>query len=41
MFRTLATLAIAVSLDLFLHDGRTLHAAEQVAIGILRQFQVL
>jgi hypothetical protein len=41
MFRTLATLAIAVSIDLYMFDGRYCRAAEQMAIVILQQFRVL
>ena len=41
MFRILATLAIVASIDLFLFDGRYTHAAKQMAILILKQFQVL
>jgi hypothetical protein len=41
MFRTLATLAVAVSIDLYLFDGRYFHAAEQMAIAILQQFRIL
>jgi hypothetical protein len=41
MFRILATLAIAVSIDLWLFDGRYFHAAEQMTIVILQQFRVL
>jgi hypothetical protein len=41
MFRTLATLAFAVNIDLYLFDGRYFHAAEQMAIAILQQFRIL
>ena len=41
MFRTLAVLAVAVSIDLYLFYGRYFHAAEQMAIAILQQFRVL
>ena len=41
MFRALATLAVAVSVDLYLFDGRYSHAAEQIVIAVLRQFRVL
>jgi hypothetical protein len=41
MFRALATLAIAASIDLYLFDGTHFRAAEQLVVAILRQFRVL
>jgi hypothetical protein len=41
MFRTLAALAIAVSIDFYLFDGRYCRAAEQMAIAVFQQFRVL
>lgn len=41
MFRTLATLAIAVSIDLYLFDGKYTHAVELLALSILQHFWVL
>jgi hypothetical protein len=41
MFRALGALAIAVSIDLYLFDGRYFHAAEQMAVAILRQIRFL
>jgi hypothetical protein len=38
MLRIVATLAFAVSIDLYLFDGRYSHAAEQVAISIIQHF---
>jgi hypothetical protein len=34
MFRILATLAIAVSIDLYLFDGKYTHALWQIALSI-------
>jgi hypothetical protein len=34
MLRILATLAFAVSIDLYLFDGKYTHAAEQVILSI-------
>jgi hypothetical protein len=36
MFRTLTTLAFAVSFDLYLFDGKYTHAAEQIAYLMLQ-----
>jgi hypothetical protein len=38
LFRTLATLAFAVSLDVFLCDGKYTHAVETMALSIYRHF---
>jgi hypothetical protein len=41
MFRILATLAVAVSIDFYLFNGRYCRAVEQMTIVILQQFRVL
>jgi hypothetical protein len=38
MLRLLATLAFAVSFEIILFDGRYLHAADKVAVAIIRSF---
>jgi len=38
MFRTLATLAVAVSLDLLLFDGKYTNAVWQIAVLIRHSF---
>jgi len=38
MDRVVAMLAVAVSLDIYLCDGRYTHSAEQVLVSILRAF---
>jgi hypothetical protein len=36
MFRILATLAFMAGFDLFLYDGKYMHAAEWMALSILQ-----
>jgi len=38
MDRLVAALAVAVSLDVYLFDGRYTHSAEQLAVSIFRAF---
>jgi hypothetical protein len=38
LFRLLATLAFAVSLDLLLYDGTYTHAVQEVALSIYQHF---
>jgi hypothetical protein len=38
LLRMLATLAFAASFDILLFDGKYIHAVEQLALSVLRNF---